>query len=70
VFSAGGQEIERMLRFRHWLRVNAADREIYARTKAALVREQWRGVQDYAAAKSGVIQEIMERARYYLVGKP
>jgi GrpB-like predicted nucleotidyltransferase (UPF0157 family) len=52
------------------VRVNAADREIYARTKAALVREQWRGVQDYAAAKSGVIQEIMERARYYLVGKP
>jgi GrpB-like predicted nucleotidyltransferase (UPF0157 family) len=69
VFSAGCEEIKRMLLFRDWLRVNVADRELYARTKAALALEPWRDVQDYADAKSGVIREIMERARYYLVGK-
>lgn len=69
VFSAGCEEIDRMLRFRDWLRANVADRELYARTKAALAQEQWRGVQDYADAKSEVIRQIMERARYYLVGK-
>ncbi len=70
VFSAGCEEIGRMLRFRDWLRVNAADRELYARTKAALAQVQWRDVQGYADAKSDVIADIMARAaRYYLVGK-
>jgi GrpB-like predicted nucleotidyltransferase (UPF0157 family) len=62
VFSAGCPEIGRMLRFRDWLRVNAADRQLYARTKAALAQEQWLDVQDYADAKSGVVGEIMARA--------
>jgi GrpB-like predicted nucleotidyltransferase (UPF0157 family) len=70
VFSSGCEEIERMLLFRDWLRIKAADRELYARTKAALAQEQWRDVQGYADAKSDVIADIMARAaRYYLVGK-
>ena len=36
VFSSGCPEIDRMLTFRDWLRSNAVDRDLYARTKAAL----------------------------------
>ena len=38
VFSSGCPEIDRMLMFRDWLRSNAADRDLYARTKLALAR--------------------------------
>ena len=62
VFSEGASEIERMLRFRDWLRTCAEDREKYARTKRELTRRPWRHVQDYANAKSDVVREIMERA--------
>ena len=63
VFSAGCPEIERMLIFRDWLRSNAADRELYARNKRALAQKEWEDVQNYADAKSAVVQEILERAR-------
>jgi len=63
VFSAGCPEIERMLLFRDWLRENPADRELYARTKLALATKQWAQVQDYADAKSAVVEEILARAR-------
>src|SRR5262249_29794247 len=36
VFSQGCVEIEKMLRFRDWLRANADDRELYARAKREL----------------------------------
>jgi len=36
VFSSACPEIERMVRFRNWLRTNKDDRERYARTKRAL----------------------------------
>jgi GrpB-like predicted nucleotidyltransferase (UPF0157 family)/GNAT superfamily N-acetyltransferase len=62
-FSAGCPEIDRMLMFRDWLRVNAADRERYARTKLALAQREWRFVQSYADAKTEVIDEIIARAR-------
>ena len=38
VFSPGCSEIDRVLMFRDWLRSNAADRDLYARTKLALSR--------------------------------
>jgi GrpB-like predicted nucleotidyltransferase (UPF0157 family) len=63
VFSRGCPEIERMLKFRDWLRQNAADRELYARTKLALARKEWKSVQDYADAKTAVVEEIIARAR-------
>jgi GrpB-like predicted nucleotidyltransferase (UPF0157 family) len=62
VFSAGCPEIERMLQFRDWLRINAADRELYARTKRALAQQNWKYTQNYADAKTNVIQEIIARA--------
>ena len=63
VFSSGCPEIDRMLLFRDWLRSNAADRDLYARTKLALAQKEWKYVQNYADAKVVVIEEIIARAR-------
>lgn len=63
VFSLGCEEINRMLLFRNWLRTNRADRELYERTKRELARQEWKYVQNYADAKSAVVQEILARAR-------
>jgi GrpB-like predicted nucleotidyltransferase (UPF0157 family) len=63
VFSAGCPEINRMLRFRDWVRANPADRSLYERTKRALARQTWHYVQNYADAKTAIIAEIDERAR-------
>ena len=63
VFSAGCAEIDRLLVFRDRLRGNAADRELYARTKRTLAQEQWKYIQNYADAKTAVIEEIIARAR-------
>jgi GrpB-like predicted nucleotidyltransferase (UPF0157 family) len=62
VFNPGCEEIERMLRFRDHLRTNEADRELYARTKRELAAKEWKYVQNYADAKSEVVQEILARA--------
>jgi GrpB-like predicted nucleotidyltransferase (UPF0157 family) len=62
VFSSGCPEIDRMLMFRDWLRANAADRDLYARTKLALARMEWPHVQSYADAKTAVVEEILARA--------
>lgn len=61
VFTAGSPEAERMLRFRDWLRSNPADLELYVRTKRELAARDWKYVQQYADAKSAVVQEIMAR---------
>jgi GrpB-like predicted nucleotidyltransferase (UPF0157 family) len=53
---------ERMLRFRNWLRANAADRELYESTKSALAAKAWPSVDDYAAAKTAVVETILARA--------
>jgi GrpB-like predicted nucleotidyltransferase (UPF0157 family) len=63
-FSAGCPEIDRMLMFRDWLRVNPADRQLYALTKSTLAQKEWTFVQNYADAKSAVIDDIMTRARH------
>jgi GrpB-like predicted nucleotidyltransferase (UPF0157 family) len=62
VFSEGCPEVDRMLAFRNWLRANQSDRELYARTKRALAQQGWRHAQNYADAKTAVIEEIMTRA--------
>jgi GrpB-like predicted nucleotidyltransferase (UPF0157 family) len=62
VFSSGCPEIGRVLRFRNWLRRDAADRDLYARTKLALAEKDWRDVDEYAVAKTAVIEEILARA--------
>lgn len=63
VFSAGCPEIERMLRFRNRLRSDTGDRDLYARTKLSLAHQDWRSVQDYADAKTRVVDQILSRAR-------
>ena len=63
VFSEGCPEIERMLLFRNRLRANTADRDLYERTKRQLARKTWRYVQDYADAKTEVVNDIIARAR-------
>jgi GrpB-like predicted nucleotidyltransferase (UPF0157 family) len=62
VFTVGSGEIDRMLLTRDWLRSDAADRELYASTKRELARREWRYVQEYADAKTAVIEGIIARA--------
>ena len=62
-FTAGCEEVDRMLSFRNHLRADSADRELYATTKRELAAHDWKYVQQYADAKTAVVQEIMERAR-------
>jgi len=62
VFSPGCQEIERMVGFRDWLRTHDEDRELYERTKRELATREWKFVQNYADAKTDVVEEIVARA--------
>ena len=63
VFSDSCQEIDRMLLFRDRLRTNRADRERYERVKRDLAGQSWKYVQNYADAKTAVVEEIIARAR-------
>jgi GrpB-like predicted nucleotidyltransferase (UPF0157 family) len=63
VFSDGSEEVERLLAFRDRLRANPADRARYAREKRRLASRRWKYVQNYADAKSDVIEAILGRAR-------
>ena len=62
VFSPGCVETRRMLLMRDWLRANPADRDLYERTKRDLAQREWKYVQNYADAKSAVVEEILARA--------
>jgi GrpB-like predicted nucleotidyltransferase (UPF0157 family) len=61
VFSQGSEEIERMLLFRDRLRRNEGERELYERTKRKLAAREWKYTQDYADAKSEVVEGIIAR---------
>jgi GrpB-like predicted nucleotidyltransferase (UPF0157 family) len=63
VFSRACPEIDRVLAFRDWLRVNDDDRKLYERTKQDLAARTWKHVQNYADAKSEVVAEILGRAQ-------
>jgi GrpB-like predicted nucleotidyltransferase (UPF0157 family) len=62
VFSDGCVELERMVGFRDWLRTHENDRDLYERTKRDLVTRDWQYVQNYADAKTEVIEGIVARA--------
>jgi GrpB-like predicted nucleotidyltransferase (UPF0157 family) len=62
VFSPGCVEIERMLRFRDHLRTHEQDRQLYERAKRELASRDWTYVQNYADAKTAVVEEIIARA--------
>lgn len=61
-FSDGCEEIDRMLVFRDWLRTHDDDRDLYLNAKRDLAEREWKHVQNYADAKSAVVQEILGRA--------
>ena len=67
VFSSASSEIERMLTFRDWLCKHVVDRKRYEDTKIKLAGQSWRSMNDYAKAKSQVVEEIIEAA--YLAGE-
>ncbi len=62
VFSRDCEEIDRMIRFRDRLRKDTADRLAYESTKIQLASRAWRHIQNYADAKSTVIEGILQRA--------
>jgi len=62
VFSVGCHEIDRMLLFRDWLRSHDADRDLYERSKRDLATRTWKYVQNYADAKTSIVEEIIARA--------
>ena len=51
-----------MMRFRNRLRDDAADRDRYARAKRELAARDWKYMQQYADAKTNVVEQIMTRA--------
>ena len=62
VYTDGEPEIERMIRFRDWLRDHGDERALYERTKRELAARQWKYVQNYADAKTEVVEGILARA--------
>ena len=63
VYSPGCPEIERYLVFRDRLRDHPGDRAHYQRVKRELAGRDWTYVQEYADAKTEVVEEIIARAR-------
>ena len=63
VFSPGSSEIDRMLAFRDWLRTHDHDRRLYEHAKRDLSTRTWKYVQNYADAKSEVVERIIARAQ-------
>jgi GrpB-like predicted nucleotidyltransferase (UPF0157 family) len=61
-FSPGSPELDRMVGFRDWLRTHDNDRDLYERTKRELASREWKFVQNYADAKTAVVEEIIARA--------
>jgi len=59
VFTEGCEEIERMLRFRDRLRSHTGDRVRYENAKRELAARTWKYVQNYADAKSAIVEEIL-----------
>ena len=63
VYSPGCPEIERYLIFRDRLRGHPDDRAHYQRVKRELAEREWTYVQQYADAKTEVVEAIIVRAR-------
>jgi GrpB-like predicted nucleotidyltransferase (UPF0157 family) len=62
IYDKGDQAIERYLLLRDHLRANAADRELYAQTKRALIARGFDDMNAYSDAKTDVIAAIIARA--------
>ena len=70
VFTVGCTEVNRMLRFRDHLRKSPSDRKLYEDTKRKLAKFDWAYIQNYADAKTEVIETILASANEWLYGAP
>ncbi len=59
VFSPASMEIDRYLIFRNLLRRNADDRVRYEQVKRMLAEKEWGDMNEYAEAKSEVVESII-----------
>lgn len=62
VFTVECPEVNRMLKFRDHLRATPSDRELYETTKRELAKRHWAFVQNYADAKTEIIETMLARA--------
>jgi GrpB-like predicted nucleotidyltransferase (UPF0157 family) len=65
IFSSRCAEITRMLAFRDHLRSNGEDRLRYAALKRDLAKRDWPDMNDYARAKTELMEQITTRALQY-----
>jgi GrpB-like predicted nucleotidyltransferase (UPF0157 family) len=63
VFSPGCAEIGRYLAFRERLRGSGEDRRRYEQVKRELAGREWTDMNDYADAKTAVVESILAAAR-------
>ncbi len=68
VYEPDRPEVRDYLDLRDWLRVDVDDRDLYAAEKRWLAQQQWRDMNGYADAKTGVIRDILTRARAWRAG--
>lgn len=61
VYQEGCVQGERDVIYRQWLRDHDEDRELYERTKRRLATQVWKYMQNYADAKTAVIEDIRSR---------
>ncbi len=62
LWPAGGPDFERHLKFRDALRADARQRETYEAEKRRLVELDWADRNDYAQAKTPIIDDILRRS--------
>lgn len=63
IYSTGCPEIDRCITFRNRLRESAGERLLYEQTKRRLATQEWADMNDYAKAKTDVIESIIAAAR-------
>ena len=63
IFTRGHPEVSKMIKFRDRLRSHISDLKLYESKKRKLAARMWKCVQDYADAKTEVIQEISGRIK-------
>jgi GrpB-like predicted nucleotidyltransferase (UPF0157 family) len=69
VLTVGSSEIERYLLFRDRLRANGDDRRRYEEMKRQLAARHWETVDEYASAKSEIVEDIIASARARAIAK-
>jgi len=63
IYPPWSSEVDRYLLFRDQLRASENDRIEYERTKRTLAQRAWADMNDYAAAKSELVEAIISRKR-------